>query len=114
HPSRMLLPVPFPQVFAPDVSKDGVIGSERAEGEEVERATSLTQLHAAAGAGRCQALRCMATALRQHQRSAWAAAVRTRYDVEADEFRDVLEVVTDHLESSAADETEEEEFSSEG
>lgn len=114
HPSRMLLPVPFPQVFAPDISKDGVCGSERAEGEEVERATSLTQLHAAAGAGRCQALRCMANALRQHQRSAWAAAVRTRYDVEADEFRDVLEVVTDHLESSAADETEEEELSSEG
>eukprot|EP00930_Biecheleria_cincta_P057960 TRINITY_DN43825_c0_g1_i1.p1 TRINITY_DN43825_c0_g1~~TRINITY_DN43825_c0_g1_i1.p1 ORF type:complete len:593 (+),score=89.56 TRINITY_DN43825_c0_g1_i1:176-1954(+) len=114
HPGMLPLPVPFPQAFGPAVSKRGVLMPEptqepcapRPSDQDVEVLPVATQLHAAAGAGRSGALRQMAAAARSHRSSAWACAVRARYGVEADEFRDVLETITDHLECSAASESD--------
>lgn len=86
------LPVTFPQALVRPES----------EVEELQSCAVCTTLHAAAGAQkRSQALQRMQSTLRQHQRSAWSAALKQRFGVEADEWREALEVVTDHLESGA-------------
>mmetsp|Transcript_757 Transcript_757/g.1654 ORF Transcript_757/g.1654 Transcript_757/m.1654 type:complete len:546 (-) Transcript_757:9-1646(-) len=85
------LPVTFPQALVKPPSA-----------EELEVASVCTTLHAAAGARkRCEALRRMADTLRQHQRSAWSAALKQRFGLETDELHEALELVTEQLESSA-------------
>lgn len=113
HAAPLPLPVPFPQVFSPCVSSRGVVmtsdtcqgtsaPSARPPGGEVEECSAATQVHAAAYSGRCSALQLMAHTLRAKRRSGWASVVCARYGVEVDEFTEVLEVVNDHLECSAA------------
>jgi len=62
-----------------------------------------TKLHAAACSGKCAALKQMRQSVAARRRSAFAGILRDRYSVEADDFSDVLEVVTDHLECGAPD-----------
>eukprot|EP00434_Breviolum_minutum_P035054 symbB.v1.2.031028.t1/scaffold3558.1/size54088/3 len=96
------LPVTFPQALVRPES----------EVEELQSCAVCTTLHAAAGAQkRSQALQRMQSTLRQHQRSAWSAALKQRFGVEADEWREALEVVTDHLESGADVSDEDDDFS---
>ncbi|CAE8601629.1 unnamed protein product, partial [Polarella glacialis] len=128
HPAALPLPVPFPQVFAPQVSRRGLLvpgpaeaplewptsgpGAQlRPSGEEVEACPVATQIHAMAGAGRCRALSRMAAAVKAHMHSGWSGAVRTRYGLEVDDFREVLDTITDHLECSAADASDDDEGS---
>eukprot|EP00435_Cladocopium_sp_Y103_P017327 s2394_g4.t1 len=88
---ELRLPVTFPQALVKPPTA-----------EELEVASVCTTLHAAAGARkRCEALRRMAGTLRQHQRSAWSAALKQRFGVETDELHEALELVTEHLEGSA-------------
>ncbi|CAK9042268.1 Hypothetical protein SCF082_LOCUS24335 [Durusdinium trenchii] len=68
---------------------------------ELESCPVVTQLHAAAGAKRCEALRQMANIVQMHQRSAWSATFKQRYGVEVDEFREVLELLKEHQETNA-------------
>mmetsp|Transcript_120159 Transcript_120159/g.375703 ORF Transcript_120159/g.375703 Transcript_120159/m.375703 type:complete len:578 (+) Transcript_120159:56-1789(+) len=116
HPAPLPLPLPFPQAFGPEVSRQGLLACRgevaRPAGAEVESCPTATQLHAAAHAGRCAPLGRMACTLRAHRRSAWAAMARARYGVEADEFCEVLEAVTEHLECGAASSEDEAEGSS--
>lgn len=107
HEARLPLPVPFPQYFAPEVSPKGVLhdrgmGWTRPLEAEVEEMPTATHLHAAAHAGRCAPLRRMVVTMKAHKHSAWAAGVRARYGVEADDFREVLNTVMEHLECGAA------------
>mmetsp|Transcript_53295 Transcript_53295/g.167563 ORF Transcript_53295/g.167563 Transcript_53295/m.167563 type:complete len:531 (+) Transcript_53295:66-1658(+) len=110
HPAPLPLPVPFPQIFGPQVSREGRLAlpspldamMARVPGQDVEACPTATYLHGTAMAGRSAPLHRMASAVRAHQRSAWAAATCQRFGVETDELREVLEVVTDHLESGAA------------
>lgn len=108
HELPLPLPLPFPQAFSPGVTAQGVVGRPgsppaRLPGDDVEECPAATQLHAAAHAGRPQALKRMAVVLKSRRRSAWAAAVRDKYGVEADEFQDALETVIEHLECGAGD-----------
>ncbi|CAJ1427709.1 unnamed protein product [Effrenium voratum] len=98
HHQPLILPVPFPQVFASSVSSDGSLEKGRDPGQEVESCPMVTRLHAAMGAGKCEALQRMSAVLK---RTSVFAAMRQRYGVEADEIREVLEVVTDHMECAA-------------
>uniref|UniRef100_A0A7S0A9Y2 Misato Segment II tubulin-like domain-containing protein n=1 Tax=Pyrodinium bahamense TaxID=73915 RepID=A0A7S0A9Y2_9DINO len=108
HPASLPLPLPFPQLFGLQVSCRGVLplrppaAPARLLGEEVEACPVATQLHASAGAGRCAAMQRMRRAVWLHQRSAWAAAARQRYGIEADEFREALEAMVEHAEGSGA------------
>lgn len=89
---ELRLPVTFPQALVKPF----------AALEELEVASLCTTLHAAAGARkRSEALRRMAETLRQHQRSAWSAALKQRFGLETDELHEALERVTEQLESSA-------------
>lgn len=102
HGPPLPLPVPFPQFFAPAVSRHGIFANSNRDGE-VEATPCATRLHAVAGAGgRCGALRRMAATAKGAARSAWAAPLRDRFGVEADEFREVFELVSEHFESAAA------------
>merc|ERR1711924_218898 len=71
HARALPLPVPFPQVFSEGVSSQGLLcqGSARARAPdcEVEQCPTATQLHAAAQAGRCEALRIMARTVKSRQ-----------------------------------------------
>jgi len=112
HPAALSLPVTFPQIFVPQVSSSGLLpcgqyAPARPGQEEVEVCPVATQLHAVAFAGRSGPLQHMARSMRVNQRSAWAAAAQSRYGVEAEEFRDVLEAVIQHLECGAASSDEE-------
>lgn len=100
----MPVPVPFPQAFSKDVSSKGLMdeGCARSADSEVEQVPVATHLHAAAEAGRCEALRRMAKMVTSRKRTSWAAAVCQNYGVDEDEFRDVFEIVTEHLECGAA------------
>lgn len=107
HPAALPLPVTFPQIFVPQVSSSGLLpcgpyATARPGREEVEVCPVATQLHAVACAGRSGPLQHMARSMRANQRSAWAAAAQSRYGVEAEEFRYVLEAVIQHLECGAA------------
>ncbi|CAK0802723.1 unnamed protein product, partial [Prorocentrum cordatum] len=111
HRPRLPLPLTFPQVFAPSVSAHGALQAAtpgggqhvpRPPGAEVESCLTATHVHSVTGAGPCAPLKRMASATRAALRSGWGAAARAHFDVELDEFRDVLEAVTEHLESGAA------------
>eukprot|EP00401_Gymnodinium_catenatum_P073280 CAMPEP_0117504118 /NCGR_PEP_ID=MMETSP0784-20121206/24683_1 /TAXON_ID=39447 /ORGANISM="" /LENGTH=590 /DNA_ID=CAMNT_0005299461 /DNA_START=98 /DNA_END=1866 /DNA_ORIENTATION=- len=106
HASPLPLPLPFPQFFAPSVTSSGLVVHGGAPGQErcgdVEECPTATHVHAASEAGRSMALRRMLQTLKSRQRSSWAAMVQERHGVEADDFREVLETVNDHLECSAA------------
>merc|ERR1712129_136524 len=104
HPRALPLPVPFPQIFSEEVSSKGLIcqGPVREPTREVEQCPVGSQLHAAAEAGRCEALRLMAKTVKAQMRTSWAATLQTQHGVDSDEFREVYEVVSEHLESSAA------------
>jgi len=109
HPSALPLPVPFPQFFGSEVSTRGFINAgdsgivSRPADAEVEVCPVATKLHAAACSGKCAALKQMRQSVAARRRSAFAGILRDRYSVEADDFSDVLEVVTDHLECGAPD-----------
>merc|ERR1712187_1035655 len=98
YEAALPLPLPFPQFFSPKVSAQGlVLGhgiAERLAQDDVEECPVGTQLHAAAeAASRATALQRMVAVLKAKQRSSWSSAVRDRYGLEADEFREVMEVV---------------------
>merc|ERR1719247_1815992 len=113
HPRALPLPVPFPQMFSKEVSSKGLLspGHTRGSDVEVEQCPVATQLHAAAQAGRCEALKLMAKIVKSRQRTSWAAAVQAQYGVDLDEFREVFDTVTEHLECAAAESSEDEDAS---
>lgn len=89
HTSALPLPIPFPQVFSE---------------QDVECCPVATQLHAMAGGSRrSESLHRMATVIRENRFSAWSASVRTRYGVESDEFREVVDTILDHLDCCVAE-----------
>jgi len=106
HPAPLPLPVPFPQLFRQMVSCRGLLqesaSTVRQPGAEVEECPTATHLHAAAHAGRCEPLRNMVRTVRASRRSAWAATVQARHGVDVDEFQEVIDCITDHLECGAA------------
>lgn len=109
--ARLPLPLTFPQVFAPSVSAQGALPAAppgrgqhapRPLGVEVESCPTATYVHSVTGAGPCAPLKRMASATKAALRSGWGAAARAHFDVELDEFREVIETVVEHLESGAA------------
>mmetsp|Transcript_25273 Transcript_25273/g.72006 ORF Transcript_25273/g.72006 Transcript_25273/m.72006 type:complete len:607 (-) Transcript_25273:113-1933(-) len=104
------MPLPFPQVFGPAVSRKGILAeasypsvAPRDESQEVVSAPVATRLHAASGAGRSVALGRMAVAARSAWKSGVSRLLESKYGVEGDEFREVVEAITEQLECSAAD-----------
>jgi len=108
------LPLPFPQFFDPIVSRKGRWEKEasqalkRGADEEVECVPAATLIHAAAGgSGKIESVSLMRKTLLHVKRHGIASTLCAKYAVEADDFNQVLEVISDVLESGAASDGDE-------